>query len=669
VALGACEDQGSGGGSDPDLGVDSGDSGVGNDVSDGVEDVGAGPTQLCEEGTRRCRDETSAEVCNDETVGFEALACAPDESCQDGECIGAPCVVGERYCLDEQTLAICGLAGETPILVTTPCGEGERCLDDDCQAQICDPDGPPVCEDIRTVRECDPSGFSYTLTQCQQDRLCRNGVCQSFLCNPGNRTCFDGEPHICDEAGLVWDPTNPCADDEACRDGECLGACEIARDERAYIGCDYTAIYLPNTGRETQNFAVSVANTSETVTAIVTVKERGELVETLEIEPRSVGVFLDSMNLPIDGFTGIYTRAYRVNSSSPVVVYQFNSYETVGAASTDASLLLPDHALTNAYLGMAYTGDGFQGSQPWLAVYGIEEATEVTIIPTAAISASGRNSERPIAAVAAGTPLGPITIAPYEVLLVRSEEIGSDLTGSVVSSDHPVGVFGGNALTQVPIGRRFRDHLEQQLVPRQALGSRYVVGRSAFRSREANDRVRILADVDDTLVQFDPPVYEEQTLAEAQWFEIELRDDVTINASSPIMVGQFLAGSGDIETERTGDPTFILQVPIDQYRADYVFTCPPTYTTDYINLTAPLGASIVLDGAPLELGDTEIGASGYTNTVIVVEDGDHVIVGDQPFGLTVYGYGGPPGLPPLGVRNVSYGYPGGLNLREINPKE
>ncbi len=261
--------------------------------------------------------------------------------------------------------------------------------------------------------------------------------------------------------------------------------------------------------------------------------------------------------------------------------------------------------------------------------------------------------------------------SPYEVLVLVAGSGPTDLTGTLVEADAPIGVFGGNFATQVPTGRVYRDHIEQQIFPRQALGSRYVVAKSAERGNNVNvpDQLRILADLDGTEVTFEPAINPPITLDAGDYMEIPAAEDVYVTATQPLLIGQFFAGSAGNETLSEGDPTFILQVPLAQFRDRYVFTCPPTYTTDRVAITAPVGASIMLDDVPIEISEDQVGTSGYTVTTIVVPDGEHRMIGDVPFGISVYGYGGPPGDDPNRVQNVSYGYPGGLNLSEINPKE
>ena len=63
-----------------------------------------------------------------------------------------------------------------------------------------------------------------------------------------------------------------------------------------------------------------------------------------------------------------------------------------------------------------------------------------------------------------------------------------------------------------------------------------------------------------------------------------------ITADKKILVAQYMegqeAGGG------TGDPAMALAVPVEQYRVEYQFHAPVNYETNYVNVTAPLGASM-----------------------------------------------------------------------------
>jgi hypothetical protein len=162
-------------------------------------------------------------------------------------------------------------------------------------------------------------------------------------------------------------------------------------------------------------------------------------------------------------------------------------------------------------------------------------------------------------------------------------------------------------------------------------------------------------------------------------------------------VGQFLQaqdapdpnqGLKDPRDAGTGDPSFLLAVPIEQFRTEYVFLTPDKYRFDAVNLIVETGVPVWLDGRevrpedltfrpardilqemaaqeppldhPWQLGPSfgqygVIGDGTWSVFRVVLKDGVHAAQCAKPFGAIVYGYD----------RYVSYGYPAGLNLEDL----
>jgi hypothetical protein len=100
-----------------------------------------------------------------------------------------------------------------------------------------------------------------------------------------------------------------------------------------------------------------------------------------------------------------------------------------------------------------------------------------------------------------------------------------------------------------------------------------------------------------------------------------------------------------------------LSVATEQYRSSYLFHAPTNYLSNFVNITAPTGATVTLDGAAVA-GFTPIGASGFSVARVQLSnagDGNHNITSNQPCGISVYGYGD----------DTSYWYPGGLDLDKV----
>jgi hypothetical protein len=92
----------------------------------------------------------------------------------------------------------------------------------------------------------------------------------------------------------------------------------------------------------------------------------------------------------------------------------------------------------------------------------------------------------------------------------------------------------------------------------------------------------------------------------------------------------------------------------------YVFLAPDDYDVSFADVVAPTGATLMLDGAAVTATPTAIAGTQYQVYRLMLGAGNggvHTLVGDQPFGVQVIGYGS----------YTSYQYPAGLNLLTIVP--
>src|SRR5690606_24555171 len=132
--------------------------------------------------------------------------------------------------------------------------------------------------------------------------------------------------------------------------------------------------------------------------------------------------------------------------------------------------------------------------------------------------------------------------------------------------------------------------------------------------------------------------------------------DFLVTSDKPIIVTQYMegqdAGGG------SGDPAMYLAVATEQYRTDYLFHAPTNYEYSYVNIMAPNGANVPLDGMPVT-GFTPIGGTVFGVARVALDnngDGNHRVTADQAVGISVYGYG----------QFTSYWYAGGANVSVIN---
>ena len=619
----------------------------------------------CQEESRRCEDDRQPQRCNESGRWVDVTACGPNEVCQDGECA-------------------------LPV--------------------ICEP-ATSRCRDETTLEVCNDLGFAWEPTTCTGTCRETDGVaaCDNVVCIPGERTCNGDQLAVeCTADGTRYDVVERCRGERTgrqCDRGECVPLCILSEKVKTNVGCDYWAADLDNAfvrsadgflDAAASQFAVVVSNPHPDFTAEVTVMTHQEAIEQAIVPPLGLNVF----NLPrrdVDG-TVLAPRAYRIRSSIPIVAYQFNPLENVDVFSNDASLLLPSHVLGRRYYVITRE-QSFERLRGYLTVIGIsDEPTQVSVTVTALT----RPGVGGIPALEPGETF-EVVLNQFDTLNIESNAAGADLTGSLVEATQNVVVFGGSEAANVPntnhcveidsvtatgvceykrdvpcesnydcndarLNTCCADHLEQQLFPVSTWGRHYVATKSFDRGLEA-DYWRIVAAYDNTKVETVPPQTAIPILNAGEWFEFGSREHFELMGDKPIEVAQFLAsehapepnlrGGLDEGDAGIGDPAFILAVPVEQFRTDFVFLAPDKYASDFVSIIAPSGAEVFFDELPVPERWEPVGTGeDWQIARFGIGDGVHFVQSDVPIAVIVYGYD----------QYVSYGYPGGLNLNVVDPE-
>jgi hypothetical protein len=552
------------------------------------------------------------------------------------------------------------------IVIAVGCGPGNR-QNGTCNA------GETHCEGL-TYQTC-VGGKFVDQTECPM--ACSEGL-GCTACRVGEATCNGNMAHVCNESGtgfedVLCDPTQGLTCDPA-MEGGCVGQCAPKSLGTSYIGCEYYPTVTGNTTGTVFDFGVAIANTASTDAMVtidggaltspqtIVVPSQRVVVQTLPwvttlkmcASPSTDGCFggtLQPAALAVKG-------AYHLRSTVPVTVYQFNplQYTKNGtfSYSNDASLLLPTNVWRTRYFTAGWGPFPGASYPSEFAVTATQDNTKVTITAKAATTA------------AQGAPAFAAGVAQSVMLnagdVVELGSITGDLTGSLVDSDKPVQVISGHYCTNVPDNITACDHIEESMFPVDTLGTSYVVSAPAVTTIPMGkvEVIRIIATGGSTTLTYDPPQPgAPTTIAQAGSF-VEIQNNSNtfkITSDQKVMVVQYMegqeAGGG------TGDPAMTLAVPVEQFRTQYLFHAPTNYESNYVDVIAPVGAAVMLDGAPINF--VAIGTTGYALARVAPltagpnNDGNHSIQSNMAFGITVYGYG----------QYTSYWYPGGLNLNTI----
>ncbi len=512
-----------------------------------------------------------------------------------------------------------------------------------------------------------------------------------------------------------------CSDTQGCAGGQCIAACDAAVANKSSVGCEYYAhnplmifgkgcfaLYVANTwtsgvtiSADAKGNKIDLSKYAYLPTGSGPTLKLTALGQNGQIPPGKVAiVFLRDGNGglgtncgepaaetdtnasawtdPVSG-TNASGQALHVVASAPVVVYDILPYGGGRSEVTDATLLLPTSTWDKNYIAITPRPLGNNTLSPAIAIVASDDSTNVTIRPTADITAG--------TGVAAATKGQPQTYALNKGQVLRIEQ-QADLLGSVVSADKPVGVWGEQQC--INIDALACDGAHEQIPPVRALGSEYVYGR--YRNRDPNidetPPTRITGAVDGTQLTWDPsPTGAQPTVNEGESFEVRSSGPFVVKSQDdkhPFYVATYMTGGAAFSNR--GDPEFVNVVPAAQYLSRYVFFTNPTYPETnlvYIRKKAQDDTfkDVTLDCAGVIGGWKPVGSGGeyeYTTADIATgnfkgvgncDNGAHESHSDGPFGLTVWGWGtevtGGSGTAQYS-EYVSYAYPAGASVQSIN---
>ncbi len=556
-----------------------------------------------------------------------------------------------------------------------------------------------------TYTPCNPDGSPGAPVVC-------TGVCSPGVgctdCLAGGKTCVGNDVHTCNDDGSLGDYLSTCdaAAGEACLNGECKQGCAVAADQPSNVGCEFWSVDLDQqdgfSDPASMPYGVVLSNAGQAV-AEVTIEQNnanpGEALQTVVVTTVTINPGqLQKVELPTRELdcgvkpndyaspgTCLSSRAYRITSSAPIVVYQFNTFEN--AFSNDASLLLPTNALGQVYRVINWSA-GHPAKVPgfnildrsYVTIVGVKANTFVTVKPSWRIKGNP-----PIAATQPGGSI-EVTLGPFDVLNLETDDATlaeaaqngvADLTGTSVVASQPVAVFSGVESTSAPYyvdiptypgwsdqsDSCCLDHLEEQMFPLEAIGKQFVITRSPIRSTGSYKEPDVLrfvgAAATATVTTSLPAPFDSFTIAPGEVKDTWADGDITVSATEPVLIGQLLVSQGYVDGAYKGDPSLTVFPPVEQYRTEYVFLTPGSWTENWVVLAAEVGSNITIDGGfP---SGCVVASAGSVNGVSYearrcpLNEGVHSLSGDKPFGVVAYGYGAA----------GSYAFAGGADVKKI----
>jgi hypothetical protein len=520
-----------------------------------------------------------------------------------------------------------------------------------------------------------------------------------------------------------------------CASGQCVPACTAASAAHGTIGCNFIqatpsfypgitppcwAVFLANSWGAAATVQVTYNGASYDVTKFGRLPVAGQpesswpLVPATGIPVGQVAVLFissdpnssnltpltcpvtDALNMGTVFYTGSTAstgigQSWQIVTSVPVTGYDILPYGGALSYLPSAELLIPSTAWgTNYTTVVPKLGQALNSAPPgpqWAQIVAMSNNTMVQVQSVVSL---------PSGTGVAAAPANVTTTYTLSAGQVLQWQDSGEMSGSIISSNNPVGFNGGNGYicysSQTSVGGGC-DSAHQQIPPVSAAGSTYVA--PPYTTRRADLQAesipyRIVGMVAGTTLTYDPPVAAAPaTLTLGQVVDFESTVAFTVSsqdASHPFYVGQIMPGcmvtSGSrpginpnnttfFGTNCLGDEEFVNILPPAQFLSKYIFFTDPTYATTNLVFVRVKGATgfhdVTLDCAGTLTGWQPVGAGGQyeiTNVDLVrgtapngtCNNGPHTAQSTGPFGLMVWGLDS----------YSSYAYPAGGNVTPIN---
>lgn len=277
-------------------------------------------------------------------------------------------------------------------------------------------------------------------------------------------------------------------------------------------------------------------------------------------------------------------------------------------------------------------------------------STEYRVLTTPGVFGSG--AQMSITAVSDGTTVtvaSPIDLAgnpadtPFQVTLDAGESVfyesgaGQDLSGTHITADSAVAVFGGAECTQVPVGTVACDQLIAQQVGVENFDTEYRIAKN-FAGGSDGDLLRVIASTDGTEVFLNG--VSQGVIDAGEVLELDNVGDGVLTASAPVMVGQFIRGQGG--TRSTGDPAFAIVPSVNQELDEYAYAAPTgfdSFDLNFLNVAIDeaIAGSLLLNGDPVDVSAFTL-LDGVLFGNVEIDPGFGTISASESFLATIAGF-------------------------------
>ncbi len=318
--------------------------------------------------------------------------------------------------------------------------------------------------------------------------------------------------------------------------------------------------------------------------------------------------------------------------------------------STDTFLAHPIKCLGSSYLALCWGNSwnglpDLNGSQ--FGIVATADNTHVTIKPSVS------TGPHP-----AGVPYNLILNSGETYMLRNLSDSPADLTGTGITSDSPVAVFGGHRCANITGSNFFCDTVLEQTLPVALWNTSCVAAPLA--TRTASELIRVIASENATTISING-VPQAPVLNTGEKRNFNVAGGAVISSTKKFLATH-LSRSSDVDGVINSDPFQLNCQPVASWLSGYRFCTPPTaeFSDFYVNVLArngEIGGVGIVPAAVAAGPVVAIGATGFSYRQLTLAAGTTYTTSGRTHGLEIYGWG----------QYDSYGHSGGMGFTDTQP--
>jgi hypothetical protein len=344
-------------------------------------------------------------------------------------------------------------------------------------------------------------------------------------------------------------------------------------------------------------------------------------------------------------------------------------------ATSDGMNIIPVSAWGNKYVVAAYHAlyEGFGTTYDYpseFSVIAAFDSTLVTIITSADLRKSGlKNDILHAKGDTFSIMLNRGQVVQYMTVLAKNAD-DYDVTGTVITSNKPIGVVGASQCPNIPPEYPYCDHICEMIPPVSSWGRTYHT--HPFYNRKGGDSFLVIGSKSGQNIYLNGVPY--ATLNKFTYlFRPDIIDAGTWTSDAPFLLAQYINSTTWVDpitgqdNNGVGDPSMVVINPFEQYTKEVLFQTPTITTgtgfTHYANIFVHKDAVLTttMDGIPISsypsISSIAVPFSNYTCfRARSLKSGAHRLKSDEGVGVYVYGYGS----------YDSYAWNGALGARSIS---